>query len=57
MQLQIEDLKRVQAALGIAYQGPATHYQEICPSCRRRNLALIQDGLWRAARAGEGHDG
>ena len=28
-----------------------------CPSCRRKNLALIQDGLWRAARAGERTDG
>jgi hypothetical protein len=25
----------------------AAHYQDICPACRRRNLALTQDALWR----------
>ena len=23
-----------------------THYQDVCPACRRRNLALTQDALW-----------
>jgi hypothetical protein len=47
--LQIEDLKAVQAALQIKYQMTnGTHYQNICPQCRRKNLALAQDGLWRS---------
>ena len=29
------------------------HYQDVCPPCRRRNLALLQDGLIGAARRGE----
>ena len=24
-----------------------THYQDVCPICRRKNLALTQDALWR----------
>jgi hypothetical protein len=23
------------------------HYQDVCPACRRKNLALTQDALWR----------
>ncbi|HEX8199300.1 MAG TPA: hypothetical protein VF590_02350 [Isosphaeraceae bacterium] len=50
--LHVEDLKQVEAALGIRYQlGSGAHYQDVCPSCRRQTLALVQDGLWRAARA------
>lgn len=50
--LQIQDLKAVESALGIQYglDGGA-HYQDVCPACRRKNLALLQDGLWRAHRA------
>jgi len=48
-ELQIEDLKAVQAALQIKYQMTnGTHYQNICPQCRRKNLALAQDGFWRS---------
>lgn len=48
--LHVEDLKLVQAQLGIRYEMPdGTHYQDVCPPCRRKNLALIQDGMWRAA--------
>jgi hypothetical protein len=48
--MHIDDLKQVQAALGICYQlADGTHYQEICPACRRKNVALTQDGLWKAA--------
>jgi hypothetical protein len=25
----------------------AAHYQDICPACRRKKLALTQDALWR----------
>lgn len=50
--LHVEDLKEVEADLGIQYEiEPGVHYQDVCPGCRRRNLALIQDGLLRAARA------
>lgn len=47
-QLQMEDMKNVQAALGIKYEmADGTHYQDVCPLCRRKNLALTQDGLWK----------
>lgn len=48
-QMHIEDLKQVQSALGIRYQlSDGTHYQDICPVCRRKNIALTQDGLWKS---------
>jgi hypothetical protein len=48
--LQIEDLKLVEAALGIRYElGADTHYQDVCPACRRKNLAVTQDAIWRDA--------
>jgi hypothetical protein len=48
-QLHIDDLKAVQAALSIKYKlADGTHYQDVCPLCRRKNLALLQDGLWKA---------
>lgn len=47
--LHMEDLKQVQAALGIQYRlADGTHYQDVCPTCRRKNLALTQDGFWKA---------
>ncbi len=49
--LQVGDLKAVQADLGIRYELEGGHYQDVCPACRRKNLALLQDGLWRTARA------
>jgi len=46
--MHVEDLKRVESELGIAYAGgDGVHYQDVCPSCRRKNLALTQDALWR----------
>ncbi len=65
--LHVNDLKQVEAALGIRFETPgapakraghpaslgrgvSTHYQDVCPTCRRKNLALIQDALWREAR-------
>ncbi|MGH9760047.1 MAG: MFS transporter, partial [Blastocatellia bacterium] len=48
--MHIEDLKAVQAALGIKYDlGDGAHYQSVCPECRRKNLGLTQDAIWRAA--------
>ncbi|MGV3722996.1 MAG: MFS transporter [Actinomycetota bacterium] len=53
-QLHVQDLKQVEAELGIRYGfSGGIHYQDICPPCRRKNLALVQDGLWRAARRTE----
>ncbi len=50
--LQIEDLKLVEEALGIRYAlADGGHYQDVCPACRRRVVAIAQDLLWRAARA------
>ena len=47
--MHIEDLKTVERELGIQYQmaDESAHYQDICPACRRKHLALTQDALWR----------
>lgn len=55
--MHIDDLKQVERELGIRYEEMRTdgvvtqpgriHYQEVCPACRRKNLALTQDALWR----------
>jgi hypothetical protein len=46
--MHIEDLKDVESSLGIHYQLPNHgHYQDVCPACRRKSLALAQDGKWR----------
>ena len=50
-QLHIDDLKKVQAELGIEYDTRGVHYQDVCPQCRRHTLAMTQDSLWRRARA------
>jgi ribosomal protein L37AE/L43A len=51
--LQRNDLKTVQAELGIGYQlADGNHYQDVCPVCRRKIVALTQDGLWRAGVEG-----
>ena len=48
--LHVDDLKRVQAALGIRYQlVNGLHYQDVCPPCRRSTLAITQDTIWRDA--------
>lgn len=53
--MQVADLKVVQAQLGIKYNlTGGKHYQDVCPACRRKNLALLQDGLVRAARTSPG---
>jgi len=45
--LHVDDLKDVEAALGIRYAiEDGGHYQDVCPACRRRSLALAQDTLW-----------
>jgi hypothetical protein len=48
--LHAQDLIRVEKALGYRYEiddGPAEHYQWICPRCRRAMLVLAQGQLWR----------
>lgn len=49
--LHVGDLKQVQAELGIRYATSGAHYQDVCPACRRKMLAIAQDDLWRAARS------
>jgi hypothetical protein len=56
--MHIDDLKKIEHELGIAYEtvlqdaasletvGTRVHYQDICPPCRRKNLALTQDAIW-----------
>jgi hypothetical protein len=46
--LHVDDMKGIQAALAIQYQlADGSHYQDVCPRCRRKNIALTQDGLWK----------
>jgi hypothetical protein len=45
--LHMEDLKEVQAELGIRFATAGVHYQDVCAPCRRRLIAVTQDGLWR----------
>jgi hypothetical protein len=52
----IRDLITVERELGFRYEttaGGATHYQEICPACRRALFGLAQGNLWTATSAGE----
>lgn len=46
--MHIDDLKEVEHALHIHYELPdGGHYQQVCPACRRKSLAMAQDALWR----------
>jgi hypothetical protein len=55
--MHVDDLKQVEDELGIRFGTLRTtadttahtsaHYQDVCPTCRRKNLALTQDALWR----------
>ena len=58
--MHIDDLKQVEREIGIEYGAvrlesdaprehlpQSLHYQDICPTCRRKNLALVQDALWK----------
>lgn len=55
--LHVEDLKRVESDLGIRFGCASAHYQDVCPRCRRKALAVAQDALWRSAREPGGADG
>jgi hypothetical protein len=45
--LHVDDLKKVEADLHVEYATPAAHYQDVCPPCRRKLLAVTQDALWQ----------
>jgi hypothetical protein len=48
----VRDLVTVERQLGFRYEmhaGTATHYQEICPACRRAMFGLAQGALWTEA--------
>ena len=48
----IRDLITVEQQLGFRYEtgaGRATHYQQVCPACRRALFGLAQGALWRGA--------
>jgi hypothetical protein len=46
----VRDLIPVESDLGFRYEieGPARHYQNICPACRRVLFGLAQGALWTA---------
>lgn len=51
--MHVDDLIVVERELGYRYDWPenaAGHYQLVCPTCRRKMLALAQGSLWAAAR-------
>jgi hypothetical protein len=48
--MHVEDLKSVQRDLGIRFAAAGAHYQDVCPACRRKALAIAQDALWHRAR-------
>jgi nitrate reductase gamma subunit len=56
--LHVEDLKEIEAQLGIEYElAPGVHYQDVCPSCRRKCIAMTQDDLMQASRRGPRREG
>jgi hypothetical protein len=45
--MHLDDLKSVERDLGIRYELPqGGHYQDVCPRCRRKHLAILQDRAW-----------
>lgn len=51
----IRDLITVERELGFKYEtsGGASHYQQICPACRRAMFGLAQGALWRGEDHGD----
>jgi hypothetical protein len=48
--MMVRDLAIVERELGFSYElndGPADHYQQVCPKCRRALFGLAQGALWR----------
>jgi len=52
--LHAEDLIEAERRLGFDYRvdGPAGHYQWVCPPCRRALLAAAQGAAWSGVRGG-----
>jgi hypothetical protein len=50
--MQIDDLAAILPQLGFDYRmpGPAGHWQQVCPACKRKSLALAQLRMKEAAR-------
>jgi MFS transporter, NNP family, nitrate/nitrite transporter len=50
--MHIDDLKLVLPQMGFDYRvpGPAGHWQELCPACKRKSLALAQMRIQEEAR-------
>ena len=49
--MHVDDLKAVERDLSIDFSmSGGAHYQDVCPACRRKNLALAQGGLWLGSR-------
>jgi hypothetical protein len=47
--MMVRDLVTVERELGFRYElGDGTHYQQVCPKCRRALFGLAQGALWRA---------
>ncbi len=47
--MMVRDLQTVQRELGFRYELPdGTHYQQVCPRCKRALVGLAQGALWRA---------
>ncbi|MBK9259371.1 MAG: MFS transporter [Polyangiaceae bacterium] len=51
----VRDLITVERELGFKYEtsGGASHYQQICPACRRAMFGLAQGALWRGEDHGD----
>jgi len=47
--MMVQDLTSVERELGFRYELPdGSHYQTVCPKCRRALFGLAQGALWRA---------
>jgi hypothetical protein len=52
--MMVRDLTTVEHELGFRYEMPGgSHYQQVCPKCRRALFGLSQGALWRASVAPE----
>jgi MFS transporter, NNP family, nitrate/nitrite transporter len=53
--MHVEDLKRVLPRVGFDYtmNGPAGHWQQFCPACKRKTLATAQMRLKHSPLAAE----
>jgi NNP family nitrate/nitrite transporter-like MFS transporter len=50
--MHVDDLAAILPALGFDYRmpGPAGHWQQVCPACKRKSIALAQMRIKEAAR-------